>query len=146
MLCTSPGTEKNDLEIYETWYNEGYDIYDPKYYKWLNPSYAEEWYCKVVMMVGLSSQETTPGLSVPSAESEQSVMLDSSGSSIELGLAGEGDKDPENYTRRYEEGYNIFDAQYYAWLQCTHPFYAKRWYQTAVKTGSTPVELETELE
>ena len=73
-------------------------------------------------------------------------MLDSSGSSIELELAEEGNKDLEKYTRRYEEGYNIFDAQYYAWLQSTHPSYAKRWYQTAVKTGSTPVEPETDLE
>ena len=144
-----PRTEKNDLEIYETRYNEGYDIYDPKYYEWLkstHPSYVEEWYHKVVTMVGSSSQEASPGLSVPSAESEHSAMLDSSGSSIELELAEEGNKDLEKYTRRYEEGYNIFDAQYYAWLQCTHPSYAKRWYQTAVKTGSTPVEPETDLE
>ena len=101
MLCT--GSEKNDLEIYETRYNEGYDIYDPKYYEWLkstHPSYAEEWYHKVVMMVGSSSQETTPGLSVPSAQSEQSAMLDSSGSSTELELAGEGNKDLEKYRGR----------------------------------------------
>ena len=73
-------------------------------------------------------------------------MLDSSGSSIEVELAGEGNKDLEKYTRRYEEGYNIYDAQYYTWLQHTHPSYAKTWYQTAVKTGSTPGELETEIE
>ena len=50
-------------------------------------------------MVGSSSQETIPGLSEPSAKSEQSAMLDSSGSSIELELAGEGNKDLEKYTR-----------------------------------------------
>ena len=41
------------------------------------------------MMIGLSSQETTPGPSEPSTELEQSAMHDSSGSSIELELAGE---------------------------------------------------------
>ena len=106
MLCTSiPRYGENDLEIYETQYSEG-DIYDPKYYKWLkstHPSYAEEWYHKVVMMVGSSSQETIPRLSEPSTESEQSAMLYSYGSSTELELAGEGNKDLEKYARRYEE-------------------------------------------
>ena len=62
------------------------------------------------------------------------------GSSVELELAGEENKDLEKYTRRYEEGYNLYDPQYYAWLQCTHPTYAKAWYQTAVKIGSVSGE------
>ena len=146
-----PGTEKantnnkldnldeKDIEIYETRYSEGYDIYDPQYYKWLratHPTYAEEWYNNIV-----SSSQDIATLSTdlePAHGLEQSVIVDPSASSIEVELAGEGNKDLEKYTRRYEEGYNIFDAQYYAWLQHAHPSYAKTWYQTAVKTGSTP--------
>ena len=136
--------EKEDLEIYERRYSEGYDIYIPHYYKWLKStyiSYAEEWYHKVVRMIGSSSQAASQGTSEPSTKLEQSVMQDSSGSSI-----GEGNKDLEKYIRRYEEGYNLYDPQYYAWLQCTHPSYAKRWYQTAVKIGSASSEQETEVE
>ena len=130
-----------DLEKYERRYKEGYNLFDPQYYKWLkstHPEYAEQWYAKVILMVGSSSQETSLGPSEPSTEVEQLSVQDSSGSSAELELAGEGNKDLEKYTRRYEEGYNIYDPQYYTWLQHTHPDYAKAWYKTAVKIGSAP--------
>ena len=100
---------RKNREIYERRYREGYNIYDPQYYIWLkstHPSYAEEWYYKVAMMMRSSSQ-ITPSPSDPSTELEQTAMLDSSRSSIEVELAGEGNKDLEKYTRRYEEGYNI---------------------------------------
>ena len=44
------------------------------------------WYNKAVLLTGLSSQEP----SEPSVELEQSAMLDSSESSLELETAGEG--------------------------------------------------------
>lgn len=103
-----PGTEKantnneldnldeKDIEIYKTRYSEGYDIYDPQYYKWLratHPTYAEEWYNNIASIIISGHRTLSPDLE--------------SASSIEVELAEEGNKDLEKYTRRYEEGYNI---------------------------------------
>ena len=151
VLLNPDADTDNREDIYERWYSKGYDIYNPQYYKWLKstyPSYAEEWYHKVVI-VQSSSQETILGASEVSTELEQSAMQDSSRSSIQLELAGDLDRNKDlkkYYTRRYEKGYNLFDPQYYTWLQRTHPSYAKIWYQTAVKMRSAPGEQESKVE
>ena len=92
-------------------------------------------------MEGSSSQETSLVPSEPSTESEHSAMLDSSGSSVELELAGEENKDLEKYTRRYEEGYNICMTHniMHGCNALTLPM-LKAWYQTAVKIGSVSGE------
>ena len=62
-------------------------IYDPLHYKWLqstHPEYGEDYYDKVIVMEGSSSQETLLVPSEPSTEVEQSAIQDYSESSVEL--------------------------------------------------------------
>ena len=49
------------------------------------------------------------------------------------------------YERRFEEGYNLFDEGYHAWLKQNHPKYAEEWCKKAVRLESPSASVTTSI-
>jgi len=100
--------------LFKRRYEEGYDIYDEAYVRWLLTNHPDdipsEWLTKAATSSKVSDS------------TQRSVGIESSGENGDRNEMKVSDKIYEDlFKRRYKEGYDIYDEAYVRWLMTNHP-------------------------
>ena len=131
--------DKTTEAKYRRRFEEGYDVYDPEYYKWMkhnHPVKAEAWIKSAIRTEDASNVEkpiSSTGNTDQSPESEttQKKSCENPGSSKPKAI---NKLTEAKYRRRFEEGYDVYDPEYYKWMKHNHPAEAEAWIKSAIQT------------
>lgn len=100
--------------IYTRRFEEGYDVYDAEYICWLREHHPE----------AVPAAYTTSGDDSADGNASEDPLIANTSRSDDNGAGKENVLSVEKeliYTRRFEEGYDVFDPEYLCWLQEHHP-------------------------